>query len=271
VEGCDVWLNTPRRPLEASGTSGMKVIANGGLNFSVLDGWWDEGFDPEVGWKIGNGEEYNDPDYQDELESRQLYNTLETQIIPLFYSRGEDGLPREWIQKVKNSMKKLGPYFNTHRMVQEYFENYYKAAVEKRQIFAEKKWNNAKELAAWKENMHKNWSSIRMVGLENPDNSKSIFVGEDLAITAELSLGELTPQDVEVQAYYGPVDHQDNPEFNETIVLKSESRKTKDGSYKYTGSITTRRSGQQGFTIRVLPKHPLLINPFEMGLVYWGG
>ncbi len=271
VEGCDIWLNTPRRPLEASGTSGMKVIANGGLNFSVLDGWWDEGFDPEVGWKIGNGEEYTDPDYQDELESRQLYNTLETQIIPLFYSRGEDGLPREWIQKVKNSMKKLGPYFNTHRMVQEYFENYYKAAVEKRRIFSEKKWNNAKELAAWKENMHKNWSSIRLVGLENPDNSKSIFVGEDLAISAELSLGELTPQDVEVQAYYGPVDHQDNPEFNETIVLKSESRKTKDGYYKYTGSITTRRSGQQGFTIRVLPKHPLLINPFEMGLVYWGG
>lgn len=271
VEGCDVWLNTPRRPLEASGTSGMKVIANGGLNFSVLDGWWDEGFDPEVGWKIGNGEEYTDPDYQDELESRQLYNTLETQIIPLFYSRGEDGLPREWIQKVKNSMKKLGPYFNTHRMVQEYFENYYKTAVEKRRIFAEKKWNNAKDLAAWKENMRLNWSSIRLVSLVNVDRSKSIFVGQELPITAELFLGELTPQDVEVQVYYGPVDNQDNPEYNETIVLKSESRKTKEGNYKYTGSITTRRSGQQGFTIRVLPKHSLLINPFEMGLVYWAG
>ncbi len=271
VEGCDVWLNTPRRPLEASGTSGMKVIANGGLNFSVLDGWWDEGFDPEVGWKIGNGEEYTDPDYQDELESRQLYNTLETQIIPLFYSRGEDGLPREWIQKVKNSMKKLGPYFNTHRMVQEYFENYYKAAVEKRQIFAEKKWNNAKELAAWKENMVKNWGNIRLIKLENPDSSKSIFVGEELSIAAELFLGELTPKDVEVQVYFGPVDHQDNPEYNETIVLESESRKAKNDSYKYTGSIKTKRSGQQGFTIRVLPKHPLLINPFEMGLVYWAG
>jgi starch phosphorylase len=269
VEGCDVWLNTPRRPLEASGTSGMKVIANGGLNFSVLDGWWDEGFDPEVGWKIGNGEEYTDPDYQDELESRQLYNTLETQIIPLFYSRGEDGLPREWIQKVKHSMKKLGPYFNTHRMVQEYFENYYKAAVEKRQIFAEKKWNNAKELAAWKEKMHNNWGNIRLVDLVNPDNSKPVFVGEELSISAELSLGELTPQDVEVQVYYGPVDQLDNPEYNSTIVLKSEGRKTKAGNYKYTGSITTRRSGQQGFTIRVLPMHSLLINPFEMGLVYW--
>ncbi len=264
-------MNTPRRPLEASGTSGMKVIANGGLNFSVLDGWWDEGFDPEIGWKIGNGEEYTDPDYQDELESRQLYNTLETNIIPLFYSRGEDGLPREWIQKVKQSMKKLGPYFNTHRMVQQYFENYYKTSFEKRLILSERKWSSAKELASWKENLKRNWSNIKLVNLETHDKSKTIYVGENLPVAAELNLGELSPQDVEVQAYYGPLDQQDNPEYNETIVLKSESKKLKDGNYKFTGSITTRRSGQQGFTIRVLPKHPLLINQFELGLIYWGG
>lgn len=271
VEGCDVWLNTPRRPLEASGTSGMKVIANGGLNFSVLDGWWDEGFDPEVGWKIGDGEEYTDPDYQDELESRLLYNTLETQIIPLYYSRGEDGLPREWIQKVKQSMKKLGPYFNTHRMVQQYFENYYKAALEKRQLFSERKWSNAKELAAWKVNIQKNWNSIKLANLVIPDNSKSIYVGQEVPITADIFLGELTPQDVEVQVYYGPLDQQDNPEYNETIKLKPDSRKLKDENYRFTGSITTRKSGQQGFTIRVLPKHPLLLNPFELGLIYWAG
>ncbi len=271
VEGCDVWLNTPRRPLEASGTSGMKIIANGGLNFSVLDGWWDEGFDPEIGWKIGNGEEYTDPDYQDELESRQLYNMLETQIIPLFYTRGEDGLPREWIQRVKQSMKKLGPFFNTHRMVQQYFDNFYKTAFEKRQTFSERKWSNAKELASWKENTKNNWNNIKLINLGNHDNSKPISVGESLPITAEISLGELTPQDVEVQVYYGPLDHQDNPEYNETIVLNPESKKTKDSNYKFTGSITTRRSGQQGFTIRVLPKNSLLINPFELGLIYWAG
>lgn len=268
VEGCDIWLNTPRRPLEASGTSGMKVISNGGLNFSVLDGWWDEGYDPEVGWKIGNGEEYTDPDYQDELESRQLYNTLETQIIPLFYSRGADGLPREWIQRIKQSMKKLGPYFNTHRMVQQYFENYYKAAFEKRQLFSERKWSNAKELAGWKENIISGWNNIRLVNLES-DHLKTIHVGENLPVTAELSLGELTPQDIEVQVYYGPIDQQDDPEYNETIVLKPDPRKTKDSNYKFSGRITTRRTGQQGFTIRVLPKHPHLINPFELGLIYW--
>lgn len=269
VEGCDVWLNTPRRPLEASGTSGMKIIANGGLNFSVLDGWWDEGFDPEVGWKIGNGEEYSDPDYQDELESRQLYTTLETQIIPLFYSRGEDGLPREWIQRVKQSMKKLGPYFNTHRMVQQYFDTYYRAAFEKRQLLSEKKWNSAKELAAWKESVKSNWGSIRLINLESHDNSKPIFVGESVPVSAEINLGNLTPQDVEVQVYYGPLDNQEDPEYNETMVLKADNRKMKDSVYKFTGNITTRKSGQQGFTIRVLPRHNLLINPFELGLIYW--
>jgi starch phosphorylase len=105
VEGCDVWLNNPRRPLEASGTSGMKVIANGGLNFSILDGWWDEGYNPELGWKIGNGEEYEDLEYQDEVESSQLYNTLENEIAAIFYKRGDDSLPREWIGKMKKSKK----------------------------------------------------------------------------------------------------------------------------------------------------------------------
>jgi starch phosphorylase len=112
VEGCDIWLNNPRRPLEASGTSGMKVIANGGLNFSVLDGWWDEGYDPEVGWKIGNGEEYLDLEYQNEVESNQLYSTLEREIVPLFYNRGDDKLPRSWLSKMKMSMKRLAPVFN---------------------------------------------------------------------------------------------------------------------------------------------------------------
>jgi starch phosphorylase len=156
-------------------------------------------------------------------------------------------------------------------MVQQYFENYYKTSFEKRLILSERKWSSAKELASWKENLKRNWSNIKLVNLEAHDKSKTIYVGENLPVAAELNLGELSPQDVEVQAYYGPLDQQDNPEYNETIVLKSESKKLKDGNYKFTGSITTRRSGQQGFTIRVLPKHPLLINQFELGLIYWGG
>jgi starch phosphorylase len=269
VEGCDVWLNTPRRPLEASGTSGMKVIANGGLNFSILDGWWDEGFDPEVGWKIGNGEEYTDHDYQDEVEARQLYHILETQIGPLFYSRGEDLLPRGWITKVKNSMKKLGPFFNTHRMVQEYFEKFYVQSYEKRRELQKDKWKKAIELADWKDKVIQKWSQIKINKVLNGKSNKSIYVGEEFPVEAEINLGELTSDDVEVQLYFGPVEKQDNPESNSTVVMSPSDSKMTNGVIIYKGDIVTGHSGQQGFTIRIVPKNPMLTNPFDVGVVYW--
>ncbi len=266
VEGCDVWLNNPRRPLEASGTSGMKVIANGGLNFSILDGWWDEGFDPEVGWKIGNGEEYTDPDYQDEVESRQLYTTLESQIVPLFYSRGEDHLPRKWIAKVKNSMKALGPFFNTHRMVQEYFEKYYSRAFEKRNILLEKDWKKVKELAEWKRRVEDNWDKINVLEYSSDGSAKQLLVGENFILKSVIELGNLTPEDVEVQVYFGPLEN-NSPQDNSSVVMKAE--KNSNGSYTFVGNIACMQSGHQGYTIRILPKHPQMINPFELGLIYW--
>jgi len=269
VEGCDVWLNNPRRPLEASGTSGMKVIANGGLNFSVLDGWWDEGFDPELGWKIGNGEEYTDPDYQDEVESRQLYNTLETDIIPLFYDRGEDRLPRGWMKKIKVSMNKLGQFFNTHRMVMEYFTKYYYPSYQKRIVISEKKFDKAKKLTAWKSFVKENWHNISIKNIETENFRKELKVSEDLVIKAEIDLGNLTPSDVEVQIYYGLIDKQDDPQNNLTEKMESDARKTKDGYYKFTGSIKSKHTGQHGFTVRILPSHELMIHPFELGLIYW--
>ena len=269
VEGCDVWLNTPRRPLEASGTSGMKVIANGGLNFSVLDGWWDEGFDPEIGWKIGNGEEYTDPDYQDDIESHQFYDTLERQIIPLYYTRNEDKLPRQWISMVKNSMKKLGPKFNTHRMVEEYFANYYLPSFQKRTLLMEKKWEKAKELSLWENNLISNWSNINVVNVEAGSQSKHYKVGENFPVKAEIRLGNLTPNDVEIQIYYGPYEKQDDPQFNSNVVMNVENKKSNDGIYKFVGYVKCRESGQIGYTIRILPKNSLFIHPFELGLVYW--
>ncbi len=268
VEGCDIWLNNPRRPLEASGTSGMKIISNGGLNFSILDGWWDEGFDPEVGWKIGSGEEYTDPDYQDELEARQFYTTLESQIVPLFYARGEDKLPRGWISMVKNSMKKLGPFFNTHRMVREYFEKYYTLSCEKRKMLFEREGNAVKELADWKEKVRYNWSQVKVINTLSNGTTKQVFVGEDFPVKAEIELGNLTPDDVEVQLYYGPMDKQDDPNYSSTVVMETNSKKD-NGFYLYSGNIVSQNSGQKGFTIRILPKHKLLINPFELGVVYW--
>lgn len=271
VEGCDVWLNNPRRPLEASGTSGMKVIANGGLNFSVLDGWWDEGFDPEVGWKIGNGEEFSDPDYQDEVESRQLYHTLESQIVPLFYTKGEDLLPRGWLIKVKNSMKKLGPFFNTHRMLQEYFDKFYLSAYEKRNELQKDKWEKAIEFAEWKKKVKQNWSQITIKDVNSGRNSKPIFVGEEFIVNANINLGKLRPEDVEVQLYFGPVEKQDDPALNSTVVMNPNSKNSENGVVHYKGTIVTQHSGQQGYTIRIVPKNSLLISPFEVGVIYWAG
>lgn len=269
VEGCDIWLNNPRRPLEASGTSGMKVIANGGLNFSVLDGWWDEGFDPEVGWKIGNGEEYTDPNYQDEIESNQIYDTLETNIAPLFYSRGEDNLPRAWISMVKNSIKRLGPYFNTQRMVKEYFTKYYNPSQEKRALLLEDKGEKVKKLSEWKEKIINNWSKIKVLEVETNGSTKLIHVGDHLPINAQIHLGSLTPDDVEVQIYYGPIDKQNDPHFSRTVVMETSDGLNEKGLYNYSGKIVPLNSGQKGFTIRVLPKNDLLINPFEIGVIHW--
>ncbi|HZW38660.1 MAG TPA: alpha-glucan family phosphorylase [Ignavibacteriaceae bacterium] len=268
VQGCDVWLNNPRRPLEASGTSGMKIIANGGLNFSILDGWWVEGFDPELGFKIGNGEEYIDPSYQDEVEARQLYHELENNIIPLFYSRGEDNVQRKWIAMVKKSMKTLGPFFNTHRMVQEYFSKYYQAAFDKRLLLFEQNKSKVKEVSEWKDKVRSNWNHINLVNYTTPNKEKTIYVGNLFTVEAELNLGYLTPDDIEVQLYYGPSEKQESPQQNKTINMEL-IKELGNSRFIYKGDIKSDRSGQTGFTIRVLPKHPLLINPFELGLVYW--
>lgn len=269
VEGCDVWLNNPRRPLEASGTSGMKVIANGGLNFSVLDGWWDEGYDPEVGWKIGNGEEYLDLDYQNEVESRQLYDALESEIVPLYYDRTADKLPRSWISMMKASMKKLGPFFNTNRMVEEYFNKFYNPAFENRKILLKNGFEQAKSLTEWKKKVRENWGQVKIVklGYDAPDTE--VMVGEEFVIKAEVALGHLTPDDVEVQIYYGSVDKQDLAHANSVVPMTCEKPKTKSDIYVYKGSVVTNNSGQFGFTARILPKHSLLRDPFDLGVICW--
>jgi glycogen phosphorylase len=269
VEGCDIWLNNPRRPLEASGTSGMKIIANGGLNLSVLDGWWDEAYSPEVGWRIGNGEEYDDLDYQDEVESRLIYETLEKEIVPLFYTRGENNLPRKWISTMKDSMKKLGPVYNTHRMVSEYFEMFYNRAYEKRALLSEKEWLKAKEFSAWKNKLMLNWNRIKFAGHSELNKNEGLKVGAKYTIQAEIELGELTPDDIEVQIYFGQVDDRNKVSLNSSVNMKCTNLKNPGTLYKYKGEINCDDTGHFGFTLRVLPKHPMLINQFELGLIKW--
>ena len=268
VEGCDVWLNTPRRPLEASGTSGMKMIANGGLNLSVMDGWWDEAYSPEVGWRIGNAEEYSDLDYQDEVESRLIYEVIEKEIIPLFYNRGDDKLPRGWISTMKNSMKELGPIYNTHRMLQQYANKFYFPAFEKRLYLSENNMKKGKEFSAWKSKVYENWNRVKFLKINTDSKNGELKVGNTYPVIAEVELGDLTPGDVDVQIYYGKVDEAHNDKRN-FVNMIDVTEKVKNPKYTYRGEIECEDTGLYGFTLRILPKHDLLINQFELGLIRW--
>ncbi len=268
VEGCDVWLNNPRRPLEASGTSGMKVIANGGLNFSVMDGWWDEAYTPDVGWRIGNAEEYDNLDYQDEVESRLIYEGIEKELVPLFYNRGEDKLPRSWISMMKNSMKKLGPVYNSHRMVEQYSKKFYFASYEKRMALMRNDWEKGKEFSKWKSHLYENWHKVSFLSISEEEKNGDLKVGLKYPILAEIELGDLTPDDVDVQIYYGKVD--DGIQGTKSFVnMNHIAKKTKSTKYIYRGEINCKDTGQFGFTLRLLPKHHMLINQFELGLIRW--
>lgn len=269
VEGCDVWLNNPRRPLEASGTSGMKVIANGGLNFSVLDGWWDEAYNYDVGWKIGNGEEYENLDYQDEVEANMLAETLENEIVETFYDRGDDKLPRRWIKMMKNSMKTLAPQFNTSRMVHQYANKFYVPAYKNRLVLMDKNWSEAKKFLAWKKKIMSNWSNIKFNKISSELVNGELKVGSLYKIKSEIQLGNLAPADVEVQIYFGKVDYQHTAYANSYVKMNCATKKSSTGKYKYEGAIDCSRTGQFGYTLRILPNHQLLNSKFELGLIKW--
>jgi starch phosphorylase len=267
VQGVDVWLNNPRRPLEASGTSGMKVPVNGGLNLSILDGWWVEGYDGDNGWAIGAGEEYTDLGYQDEVESRSLLELLERDVAPLFYQRASDGLPRAWIRRMKNSMRSLIPVFNTNRMVDEYLERCYLPSHRRFRALAADRLKAARELAAWRQRLGQAWGQVRVEGVEAP-TGEHLRVGGEFPVKAHVNLGSLTPADVEVQLCHGLIDAMGEITDPKALSLTPLSNGT--GSVTFAGTVPCTASGQFGFSVRVLPKHRLLPHPFEPGLVTWG-
>jgi len=272
VQGVDVWLNTPRRPNEASGTSGMKVIYNGGLNASILDGWWDEGYAPTVGWAIGNGEEYDEQewDLQDYIESQALYNLLEKDIVPMFYTRARDGLPREWISRVKNSIRQLAPFFNTYRMVREYTEEAYMPCHQRFTALTQPDLSRGKVFAQWERNVRKHWGEIAVERVTvEPEQLK---VNEDIDVRAWVRLGALKPEDVLVQLFYGSLDSRDNIVEGHTIDMLHccPDNQASDGNvHEFYATLSYPTTGKRGFTIRVLPHHEDLANPIFTGLITW--
>ncbi len=267
VQGVDVWLNNPRRPLEASGTSGMKVCANGGLNLSILDGWWCEGYDGDNGWAIGSGEEYTDLDYQDDVESRSLYELIESDLVPTFYNRDSDHLPRGWIRRMKRCMASIVPVFNTNRMVQEYTERCYIPSHRRHGKLIADHLEGANELAAWRNRVQAAWSGVRIEKVESPMGD-TLKVGADFPISAKVFLGSMSPGDVDVQVCYGLLDNAG--EISSPKIVHLSPASTTDSTAVFGGRVPCFTSGHCGFAVRVLPKHDNLSNPFEPGLVTWG-
>jgi starch phosphorylase len=267
VQGADLWLNTPRRLTEGSGTSGMKAAANGVINMSILDGWWHEAYRPNIGWAIGRDEDYGNEQYQDDVESNAIYEMLEKEVVPLFYGRGADGLPRGWIAHMKASMSTVCPIFNTNRMVHEYIERFYHPCAEHWLNLTADDFAKARELASWKSRVKKHWSAIRIDAVEM-DETPEIKVGAQVTVRARVHLGNLKPGDVTVEIYHGPVDPQRNIINAEAIqMVCSESHG--DGNYTFEGVIFCRVSGLHGYSVRVLPEHEELTNPHEPGLILW--
>ncbi|MFP4322048.1 MAG: alpha-glucan family phosphorylase [Anaerolineales bacterium] len=269
VQGVDVWLNNPRRPKEASGTSGMKVIYNAGLNASILDGWWAEAYHPSLGWAIGKGEEYppEQEELQDEIEANALYNLLETEIIPTFYNRGRDGLPREWVRMVKNSMRELAPFFTTYRMVRQYAEQYYMPAHERYAAITQPNIKPATAYAHWLENVKAEWKNVEVGDVQI--TAQQLPVGEQLTVKANVALGKLTPDDVRVQLYTGMLNSKGDIVEGEAYDMQPANGKQKGPRYDFEGMVSFDTSGDRGISVRVLPKHETLPDPFLTGYIRW--
>ena len=268
VQGCDVWLNNPLRPLEACGTSGMKAALNGGLNVSVRDGWWDEWYDGGNGWEIPSADGVSDPTRRDELEATALYELLGKSVAPLFYERDSDGIPPGWVERIRHTFRSLGPKVQAERMVREYATALYvPAAVASRNLAdADGGFGPARELAAWKQRVVRAWPQVRIEHVEAEAAGQAL--GSALTVRVSVALGPLTPDDVMVEVVYGRPDDADEIVSPGYAALAAEDGAgVANGLVRYSGEVPLDQPGPFGYTVRVLPNHPLLDSRAELGLV----
>jgi starch phosphorylase len=258
VQGVDVWINTPRRPWEASGTSGMKVLVNGGLNLSELDGWWAEAYSPEVGWAVGDGREHFEPGW-DAAETEQLFALLEQQVVPEFYDRDADGIPRRWVARIRASLSRLTPRFSSNRMLAEYLDRLYLPAAESYRRRSDKHLKLARELRQWMHDLHHQWDGIHWGNL-------------DVATTADahvfrvqVYLGEVHPESVTVELF---AEARPGDPIERRPLRRDHPLSGAAGGYLYVAEVPAGRAPGD-YTPRVLPAHPEAVIPLEARFISW--
>ena len=268
ISGVDVWLNNPRRPMEASGTSGQKASVNGVINFSVLDGWWAEGYTQNNGWTIGSNQEYDSYEAQDQADSQSLYRTLEEKIIPTFYDRDKNGMPTKWIELMKNSIITTGGKYSTSRMLVDYTKDYYMPLCK----LTKKYYNNIDNVAefnSWKKDLYTNWKDVKIVQTENDLDNITIDAGNKIEVGCEVTLPNIDVNNVIVEVYYGKILENGIVENVSITPMELTEEDPENRKYYYTTKIELTTGGNYGYTFRVMPKHEMILESANLNLIKW--
>lgn len=268
VSGVDVWLNNPRRPMEASGTSGQKAAINGVINFSVLDGWWAEAYDQRNGWKIGTNAEYQSYEEQDDSDSNSIYDTLENKIIPIYYDKNENGFSDTWIRIMKNSIISNAGKYSTSRMLEDYLEKLYMPLCDNSKKYYNEL-DNVFQFSEWKKTMKKNFDKIQLVQSEENFNDIVVDAGNNIEVGCEVKLPNdlISIQNIDAQVFYGKITSDGVVDDIKIDTMKYDG--IKDGLHKFKAKIALKSGGDYGYTFRVIPKNNMILNPMNLNLIKW--
>lgn len=269
ISGVDVWLNNPRRPMEASGTSGQKASVNGVINFSVLDGWWAEGYNQKNGWRIGFNSDYESYEVQDVTDSQNIYETLEQKIIPAYYNKEKNGISKEWLDYMKESIISTGGKYSTSRMLSDYTSQFYIPLCNLHNKYY-KDLSDVTRFNAWKNDMYRNWKDIKITQKEDNLNNIAIDAGKCITVRCQVELPNINPEHISVECYYGKI--LENGVVEDISIIPMQQIKTKaenSKNYEYETKIELKTGGNYGYTFRVMPKHEMLLESANMDLVKW--